>query len=129
VTLRQFVTFFGGFGLLLGGIGAVQVLIATGGNAGATLIMLLFGVTLGVLAGAFRVVQLRYSPAARARWEAQVRASAGRSRFDLATATLLLLSVLPLLASALDPPAWVPLALLIPTLMVLAARHWWGRTS
>ncbi len=67
MSAKQFFVWFGGFGLFAGSLGAVQLLVTTRGRIVPSLLMLAVGLGLGLLCGVVRLVQLRYSEAARQR--------------------------------------------------------------
>ncbi len=84
MTFKQFLTVFGGFGLFLGSLGAVQLFVVSEGRVIPSLLMLLAGLAIGFIVGLYRVIQLRHSAAARASLAAQPQPSLS-SVFPLAT--------------------------------------------
>jgi hypothetical protein len=121
MNLRQFVSVFGGFGLFMGGLGAVQLYLVTDGNLVGSLIALLLGLSLGLLLGMYRVLQLRFK-VTRASAEDSVPIHVARASWSLENLALILLSLLPMIAAILDAPPVVALALVLPPLALLIVR-------
>lgn len=106
MTPRQFFTIFGGFGFFLGSLGAVQLLVVSGGRVVPTLLALASGLAIGLACGFYRVLQLRYSETARARLTTQVEAAPPRNWKRWWIGTLLLLLPIPVIRG-LDAPVAV----------------------
>jgi hypothetical protein len=111
MSAKQLFVVFGGFGLFLGSIGAVQLFVTSRGQIVPSLLMLVVGLVLGLLGGVFRLVQLRYSEAARQRLAADSQVASPTNWIRLWIGTLLF--VLPLAVTrALRAPAVVEFSLM-----------------
>lgn len=117
---------FGGFGLFLGSLVAVQVLVTTRGQIVPSLVMLAVGLAIGLSCGAFRVVQLRYSEAARQRLATDVQAASPMNWRRLWVGSLLFVLPLPV-ARALGAPAVVEFTLMT-LLLALVLVHLYRRS-
>ncbi len=111
MSAKQLFVVFGGFGLFLGSIGGVQLFVTSRGQIVTSLLMLVVGLVLGLLGGVFRLVQLRYSEAARQRLAADSQVASPTNWIRLWIGTLLF--VLPLAVTrALRAPAVVEFSLM-----------------
>ncbi len=118
---KEFLTVFGGLGLFLGSLSAVQLFVVSGGRVIPSLLMLLGGLAIGFTGGLLRVIQLRHSAAARASLAAQPQPSLS-SVFSPGNLILLLLGVPPMLAVGLRAPALVQVAVVIPLVVAVALQ-------
>lgn len=125
MTLKQFLGVFGGFGLLLGSSAAVPLFVASGGRIIPSLLMLLFGLAVGFTAGLYRVIQLHYSAAARAKLAAQLAAQGEPSFSSVVNphnVIIVLLGFPPMFALILSSHPLVHLATLAPLLIAVAVK-------
>ena len=121
MTFKEILTVFGGFGLFLGSLGAVQLFVVSEGRVMPSLLMLLAGLVLGLIGALYRFIELRHSAAARASLAAQPQPSLS-SVLSLGNLILLLLCVPPMLAVGVGAPALVQLAVLIPLVVAVALQ-------
>lgn len=119
---KQFVVVFGGFGLLLGGMGAVPVAIARRSEIVPPLLMLGLGLGLSLALGVYRAVELRYSEPARGRLAAQTQIASSLKWRKTRIVVPILLGMLPLVARALGASLVAELALSLPLVAVVAVE-------
>lgn len=122
MTLRQYVVTFGCLGLFMGSLGALQLYIMTDGHIVGSLIALLSGLSLGLLAGVYRVLQLRSASNGRERAESLMSYTSVRTKWSLESVVLIILGCLPIIAAALHASAIVKGILLIPPLVALGVQ-------
>lgn len=121
MTPREIFSVFGKFGLFLGSLGAVQLLVATRGQIVPALLVLGGGLGIGLAGGLYRVVQLHYSQTARARMDAQVQASSPPNWKRLWIGSLLILIPVPI-TRALGAPAAVEFTVTTVVLVVVLVQ-------
>lgn len=121
MTPRAIFTAFGGLGLFLGSLAAVQFLFTTGGQILPSLLALAVGLAFGLAAGACRVIQLRYSETARVRLAAHVEGAPPTNWKRLWIGSLLIF--LPMtITRALGAPVAVELTVVTLTLVVVLVQ-------
>lgn len=121
MTPLEIFSVFSKFGLFLGSLCAVQLLVATRGRIAPALLALAAGLGIGLAGGLYRVVQLHYSPTARARMDAQVQATSPPNWKRLWLGSLLILLPVPI-TRALEAPAAVEFTVMTLVLVVVLVQ-------
>ena len=121
MTPRQIFTVFGGFGLFLGSLGAVQLLVVSGGQIVPSLLALAGGLAIGLACGVYRVAQLHYSETARVRLADQSQAASPPNWKRLWIASLPILLTVPI-TRALGAPVAVEFTVMTLVLVVVLAQ-------